>query len=829
MTLDLMLAVGVLVPLASFVFLAFFGAKLPGVAAPAHGDDHGHDDAHGHGGGAPKVRRPMGGNPLAAYIATAAIGLSCVLATVVLVKWNAMTPAERTSYAASVTSAHTVEWARLGTLPIRLSVKLDSLTVIMFWMVSFVASWIHVFSIGYMSHDARFARFFTYLSLFCFSMLGLLISSSIVFLFVFWELVGLCSYFLIGFWFEKKSASNAAIKAFVTNRVGDFGFLAGLMMVIFFLKDVSLDGAAASFAALARDPGAALFHNTFWGMNWASWMGVLLFCGAVGKSAQFPLHVWLPDAMEGPTPVSALIHAATMVAAGVYLVARIFPLLTPQAQMVIATIGVITLTITALIAIAQTDIKKVLAYSTLSQLGYMVFGMGVGAWVGALFHLLTHAFFKALLFLGSGSVIDGCHHEQDMRRMGGLRAKMPVTCWTFFLAVLAIAGFGIPWTHVGLGGFHSKDEILAVAYQRAYLWDQPLHHEEEHEAGAAHAAQPETPAEKGSDAALRADERDSHAGAMVMGAPPHGAGGSLAALFPNVPALPRWMLWLPLIIAYVTPFYMMRCWYLTFGGRPRDEQVHAHAHEKPILWVPLAVLAAATVLCASFPALSVRNLVADAAHAVGGDASSEPVGARVTGLVPAVNGTVLHGAHEALGGLVGFAFVAGIGLAWVVYRNGLGLAAAIVRANALTRFAHLALERKLFFDDVYNFLLVGGTVVVAKISGLIDKIVVDGVVNGAAALTRVGALFAGRQLDMPVKDGDIGFVDLLVNGVGKLALSAGNAVRRPQSGRIRMYILTAAAAAACVLLFVAFNDEISRWALGAPAGTAAADAHAALH
>ncbi len=815
MTLDLWLAIGVLIPLASFAFLALFASKLPraaeGTGHDAHGD-HGHLDAHagdGHGHGPAVAKRPPGGNPWAGYVATAAIALSCVVSSYVLLRWTGMSSQERVAYAAAHAAEHRYHWADLGAIPLWIGVQLDSLTVIMFFMVTFVSTWIHVFSLGYMAHDPRFGRFFTYLSLFCFSMLGLVISDSLLFMFIFWELVGLCSYFLIGFWFEKKSASNAAIKAFVTNRVGDFGFLIGLMMVVYFLKDVSLDGAAAAFLGQARgDPGLPLFANTFMGLSWATWMGICLFCGAVGKSAQFPLHVWLPDAMEGPTPVSALIHAATMVAAGVYLVARIFRLLTPDAQLVIAAIGCITLTLTALIAIAQTDIKKVLAYSTLSQLGYMIFGMGVGAWVGALFHLLTHAFFKALLFLGSGQVIAGCHHEQDMRRMGGLRTKMPVTCWTFFIAVLAIAGAGIPWTHWGLGGFYSKDEILAVAYQRSYLWNKPLHHESGHHAtrqtGTAHAADaPGTPPVLAQEDLFDRDRARMHPPQMIDEAVPHAE--SLAANFRGIPALPRWMFWLPIIIAYVTPFYMMRCWYLTFAGKPRDAHVHEHAHETPLMYVPLVVLAAFTVLCATVPATSFRHLVADAAQ----NAPSDPVGAKISALAPAINGEVLHDAHVALGGMVGFAFVVGLFAGWAIYRRGLGLVDSLLVSAGALRFVQRALVRRLYIDDLYDAVLVRGTVIVAFIGGLIDKLFVDGLVNLSAILTRGTAMFTGRQLDMPVRSGDIGFVDALVNGVAGTAYALSDSVRRPQTGRIRTYILTAAGAAAALLLLMAFPDALT--------------------
>ncbi|MHC4235666.1 MAG: NADH-quinone oxidoreductase subunit L, partial [Planctomycetota bacterium] len=540
-----------LLPLLSFVVLTFFGHRL--------------------------------GKPRSGWLAVAAMGVSCVLSLCVLAGWHGLDEAARAELEAG---AYRFHWADLGDIAITIGVKLDSLTVIMFFMVTIVSFWIFVFSIGYMAGhsdeidgQSKYHRFFTYLSLFGFSMLGLVISSSLLFLFIFWELVGLCSYFLIGFYFDKKFATDAGIKAFVVNRVGDFGFLFGLMMVVFFLGTFDLDQAAANFGA-QHAAGIGLFATgadafTINLLGWqlsgpllATMMGIGLFCGAMGKSAQFPLHVWLPDAMAGPTPVSALIHAATMVAAGVYLVARVFRLLTPDAQLFIAVIGCITLTITALIAIVQTDIKKVLAYSTLSQLGYMIFGMGVGAWIAALFHLMTHAFFKAMLFLGSGQVIEGCHHEQHITKMGGLRKKMPWTCWTFFVGVLAIAGAGIPWAGIGLGGYFSKDEILAVARQRAYHWPAQA---EEHHAGAEPSEDPGVYS-----LASSANQTEHGAGpAAHVAAGEHDAGhvdqGHLSAIARAIPPLPKWMFWLPIIIAYVTPFYMMRLWWLTFMGKPRDE------------------------------------------------------------------------------------------------------------------------------------------------------------------------------------------------------------------------------------------------------------------
>lgn len=343
-----------------------------------------------------------------------------------------------------------LEWFRLSdTFVIKLGFLIDNITVIMLFVVSLISALVNYFSIAYMKGDERYNRYFAYLGIFSFSMYGIVLTHNILMMYIFWELVGLSSYLLIGFWFEKKSAADAGKKAFIVNRIGDVGMLAGILILFLTYNTFSFDEIFASIST-----GNLPFNSEFW----LTITGILLFMGAIGKSAQFPLHVWLPDAMEGPTPVSALIHAATMVAAGVYLTIRIFGLLTADAMMFIAIIGMLSAFIPATIALTQNDIKKVLAYSTVSQLGYMVMGLGVGAYKFAFFHLVTHAFFKACLFLGSGSVIHAMHHEQDIRNMGGLRKKMPLTYATFLIASLAISG--IPLT----SGFHSKDGILASTF-----------------------------------------------------------------------------------------------------------------------------------------------------------------------------------------------------------------------------------------------------------------------------------------------------------------------------------------------------------------------------
>lgn len=344
------------------------------------------------------------------------------------------------------------KWINLGVVPIfgelvvKLGIKLDSVAVIMNFTVFLISMLVHLFSIEYMKGDIRYNRYFAYLGLFTFSMTGIVFTHNVLMMYIFWELVGLSSYLLIGFWFEKKSASDAGKKAFIVNRVGDLGMFAGILILFTTYKTFTFQEIFNAVAA-----GQLPFNSEFW----LTVTGLLLFCGAIGKSAQFPLHVWLPDAMEGPTPVSALIHAATMVAAGVYFIVRIFPILSGDALLIIGIIGAISAFIPATIALTQNDIKRVLAYSTVSQLGYMIMALGVGAYVFAFFHLITHAFFKACLFLGSGSVIHSMHHEQDIQKMGGLRKKMPITYATFLLATLALSG--IPLT----SGFLSKDGILA--------------------------------------------------------------------------------------------------------------------------------------------------------------------------------------------------------------------------------------------------------------------------------------------------------------------------------------------------------------------------------
>ncbi|MFN6925573.1 MAG: NADH-quinone oxidoreductase subunit L [Tabrizicola sp.] len=362
-----------------------------------------------------------------------------------------------------------LRWIESGTLGSEWAIRLDRLTAIMLVVVNSVSALVHLYSFGYMAHDENWhegehykARFFAYLSFFTFAMLTLVTADNLVQMFFGWEGVGVASYLLIGFYYRKPSANAAAIKAFVVNRVGDFGFALGIMALFFLTDSIRFDDVFAAAPALAET------NLTFLWSEWnaANLVGILLFIGAMGKSAQLILHTWLPDAMEGPTPVSALIHAATMVTAGVFLVCRMSPLYeyAPQATAFITVLGATTAFFAATVGLVQNDIKRVIAYSTCSQLGYMFVAAGVGVYSVAMFHLFTHAFFKAMLFLGAGSVIHATHHEQDMRNYGGLRKKIPLTFWAMMIGTLAITGVGIPLTHYGFAGFLSKDAVIESAY-----------------------------------------------------------------------------------------------------------------------------------------------------------------------------------------------------------------------------------------------------------------------------------------------------------------------------------------------------------------------------
>ena len=398
------------------------------------------------------------GEAAAMWIATGLLFLSAALSWVVFLTFDGVTE-----------GIHILRWIESGSLSTDWAIRMDRLTAIMLIVITTVSSLVHLYSFGYMNHDPQWEdgetykpRFFAYLSFFTFAMLMLVTSDNLVQMFFGWEGVGVASYLLIGFYYRKPSANAAAIKAFVVNRVGDFGFALGIFGLFFLTDSIRFDDIFAAVPTIAETQLIFL-----WGeWNAANLIAILLFVGAMGKSAQLILHTWLPDAMEGPTPVSALIHAATMVTAGVFLVCRMSPLMevAPQATAFITVLGATTAFFAATVGLVQTDIKRVIAYSTCSQLGYMFVAAGVGMYSAAMFHLFTHAFFKAMLFLGAGSVIHAMHHEQDMTNYGGLRKKIPYTFAAMMIGTLAITGVGIPLTHIGFAGFLSKDAIIESAF-----------------------------------------------------------------------------------------------------------------------------------------------------------------------------------------------------------------------------------------------------------------------------------------------------------------------------------------------------------------------------
>jgi len=404
------------------------------------------------------------GHKVSEYITTGLLIAAAILSWVVFIPYafgGAEAPAAGAEHALA-TKVEIMRWINAGALDLRWVLRVDTMTAIMLVVVTTVSSLVHVYSIGYMEDDPHRARFFAYLSLFTFAMLMLVTADNFLQMFFGWEGVGVASYLLIGFWYKKPTANAAAMKAFVVNRVGDFGFLLGIFAAFMVLGHLDFDGA---FHAVEANKDAT-FHFLGWDFHAMTVVSLLLFLGAMGKSAQFMLHTWLPDAMEGPTPVSALIHAATMVTAGVFMVARFSPFFSASevAMTVVMIIGAITAFFAATVGLVQNDIKRVIAYSTCSQLGYMFVALGAGMFSAGMFHLFTHAFFKALLFLGAGSVIHAMHHEQDMRNMGGLHKKIPVTYAMMLIGTLALTGVGIPGTDLGFAGFFSKDGIIETAY-----------------------------------------------------------------------------------------------------------------------------------------------------------------------------------------------------------------------------------------------------------------------------------------------------------------------------------------------------------------------------
>ena len=451
--------------IATLITLAGARARFPGGAPDAGAEGHGHapvDESHARAAPAPhgphavldaSHGEPEAPQPPAAGSRAAELVTTVFLFASMVLSWFAFVDV---GFGHHDSHGAIFSWMTSGDLKVDWALRIDTLTVVMLVVVTTISSFVHLYSIGYMADDPFQPRFFSYLSLFTFAMLMLVTADNLVQLFFGWEGVGLMSYLLIGFWYQKPEANAAAIKAFVVNRIGDFGFSLGIFAVFLMTGAVDFDTVFAQAPALT----GKTIHFLSWDVDALTLICLLLFMGAMGKSAQFLLHTWLPDAMEGPTPVSALIHAATMVTAGVFMVARLSPLfeLAPNAQTFVTFIGATTAFFAATIGLVQNDIKRIIAYSTCSQLGYMFVAMGTGAYSVGMFHLFTHAFFKALLFLGSGSVILAMHHEQDIRHMGGLKDKIPFTYWTMVIGTLALTGF--PLT----AGYFSKDAIIEAAY-----------------------------------------------------------------------------------------------------------------------------------------------------------------------------------------------------------------------------------------------------------------------------------------------------------------------------------------------------------------------------
>ena len=729
-----------LLPLAAFAFQTFFGKRLPGQGW---------------------------------YVPTAAIFIDLGLSLWLF--FGRMLPAGDPAWRI------VTQWdfIRMTDFALPLGLRIDNISVVMLIVVTTVSSLVHLFSSGYMAEDPRKGRFFGYLGLFSFSMLWLVLSDNLLGIFIGWELVGLSSYLLIGFWFERQGPPEAGMKAFIVNRVGDLGFLAALMILMWQFGTFDL----AQLETIVQGFGEHGLPADL--APWMTWVGIGLFCGAVGKSAQFPLHVWLPDAMEGPTPVSALIHAATMVAAGVYLLVRVFFLLTADASLVIAYVGGFTALMSATIALTQWDIKRVLAYSTISQLGYMVMAIGVGAYSAGFLHLMTHAFFKACLFLGSGSVIHAMHHvyhkvhdhqrdPQDMRNMGGLRGRLPLTYWTFLIATLALAG--VPLT----SGFISKDAILAGSL--AFAMKHPAHW-------------------------------------------PLAVFGFAAAL--------------------LTAFYMFRLVFLTFHGEHKGQEGEAaHLHESPLSMTgPLLVLSILSVfffytpnptnagsgwfyrlipqqdqpilapaLAQAQPAetwLASNALAAAAASAVavagslGGEVDSSGTSgtyrtyksyrsyrsgeSEVTHVAATENAEahsheahIEHTAHlQAM--LISVLIVAfSITMAWLTYLKRKISAERV--AAALPR-VHRFLSAKWYFDELYHATVVALTMAIAAACAWFDRRIIDGIVDGSASVTTWKSRFVGRFDDV--------VVDGAVNGVGWVARVSGAGLRLVQGGDIQGYLVKA--------------------------------------
>ena len=697
-------------------------------------------------------------------IATPAIAFSLVLS--LYVAWMKLKGAPQECIEWSF------DWIRLGTIPgfgpavLSNGVMLDNITAIMMVVVTGISFLVHLFSSEYMKNDTRYARYFAYLGLFTFSMLGIVLANNFFGLFMFWELVGFSSYILIGHWYERPAPQYAAKKAFVVNRIGDAVMWTGILLLFgtfhtFNFREIFgfvNQGLPITFSFLGFSPETTL-----------TVAGILIFAGAIGKSAQFPLHIWLPDAMEGPTPVSALIHAATMVAAGVYLMARIFPLLTGDAMLVVACTGAFTSFLAATIALTQNDIKRVLAYSTVSQLGLMIMSIGAGAVSAGIFHLVTHAAFKACLFLGSGSVIHAMHHAlhdthdhetdaQDMRNMGGLLKRMPVTGWTFLVGTLAITGLPL------MAGFMSKDEILASATAYGSLQ-----------------------------------------GGIAQALPYIGFG-----------------------VTMLTAFYMWRQTFLVFFGEPRKPKLIAQVRESPkIMTIPLVILAVLSlwIWYGRNPVNPdngwfLSKWVKTPAQVIPPQTAPQGIGYRVQGVVakpniqteafgytmvpftpntltlpasPMPHQIALENERSSVSTFAMLlslsAAALGFLLAGFLYVLKQGLGSKLARIfNPIYQFS----IKGWYIDQFYDYVIVGTVLLTARVAIWTDETILDGIVNASARVTVFAARIVG-WFDTYVVDG-------IVTVVGAIVQFLGLMIRSMQTGRIQTYL--AWVIAGVVALFV---------------------------
>lgn len=620
-------------------------------------------------------------------------------------------------------------------LPINLGITIDNLTALMLIVVAVVSSAVHFYSVAYMHGDSMFNKYFAYLGLFSFSMFGIVLTHNLLMMYIFWELVGLSSYLLIGFWFYKDSAADASKKAFLANRVGDVGMFLGILITFITYKTFTFE---SIFNQISN--GVLPFNSEFW----LTILGILLFCGAIGKSAQFPLHVWLPDAMEGPTPVSALIHAATMVAAGVYLTARIFPLLTADALYFVAIIGLLSMLVGGTIALFQNDIKKVLAYSTISQLGYMIMAIGIGAYAFGMMHLVTHAFFKAGLFLGAGSVIYAMHHEQNIKNMGGLRKLMPITYVSFIIYTIAIAG--VPLT----SGFLSKDGILNAALSYAHFKGDYL---------------------------------------FVIG----GFGVAfLTALY---------MFRLVILVFHGNRKEKEH------HHDEHDNNEHSHEHHEPKespAWItfPLIILALLSVfIFYSYSPLDahkgnmLNSWIVAPLQVVPENSSEEFL----------ANKTVTSKEHQTnvseFNEIVHHNHYVTVGISLAVGGFGILLSFLIfqwkkVPSNLARRYLkplHTLLLNKYYFDELYSAAVVNTLLIISKFINWIDATIVDGIVNASAWLTKL----ISRIINVI----DIFIVDGLVNLTANLTGLFGMITRKIQSGKVQAYLVMAVFSVILILFF----------------------------